>query len=282
MNVDDEPDGERYASTMERSVTETRSEADDKGEVDDPTTGVSRSLDRPFVILDVLRELRTPMRLSEIATASQLHLATTQRLVNLLIRHGYVEREGVYYRLGITSLLNGNTFLFTNHLTQFAEPVLQELTASTGMTSTLSVRHELSQVLLLRVSSTPPLRYPLPVGEQTPLVVGGARVLAAAMGPEELETLLEGVENFPLASGLILDREEFVRGLQAIRERGYALGQGQHEAGTVSVAVPVGDSQGSVVAAIQLSGMIEDIAFDVDALVLEMRRASAALSRRIA
>ncbi|MHB1209529.1 MAG: IclR family transcriptional regulator [Acidimicrobiales bacterium] len=248
---------------------------------DDGALSSVRSLDRPFVILRVMREHRRVMRLTEIATAAQLHLATTQRIVNLLVRYGYVERDGLDYHLGVVSLLNGNTYLMTNRLLQAAEPVLQELTSSTGLTSSLTVRYEFSAVLLLRASSTPPLRFQLPIGEQMPLVVGGARVLAAHLDDEELSALLEGIENIPLASGVVLDRAEFIESLKVIRERGYAFGQGQREAGALSIAVPVFSREHDVIAAIQLSAMIEDIPVDVDALVIELKRASSAITRRI-
>lgn len=251
------------------------------GDGDDTLLSQVRSLDRPFIILQVLREYRAPMRLSDIAAAAQLHLATTQRILTLLIRYGYVEREGLDYRLGLTSLLNGNTYLLTSHLVQVAEPVLIELTASTGLTSSMSVRNDLSAVLLMRVSSTPPLRFQVPIGERMPLVVGGARVLAAALDVEDLDRLLEGVSSIPLASGVVLDRSEFVDSLRIIRERGYAFGQGQREAGAMSIAVPVFGTDQRVVAAIQLSSLIEDIAVDVDALVIELKRASLAMTRRI-
>ncbi|HET9089938.1 MAG TPA: IclR family transcriptional regulator [Acidimicrobiales bacterium] len=270
------------ARTKGRANGDSSARADvEATEADEGASGGLRSLDRPFVILRVLRERRAPMRLTEIATAASLHLATTQRIVNLLIKHGYVERDGLDYRLGISSLLNSATFRLTNPLVQISEPILQQVTASTGLTSTLSVRYELTQVLLLRVPSNPPLRYQLPLGEQMPLMVGGARVLAAALSPEDLEALLEGVDNVPLASGLVLGRQEFIDSLRVIRERGYAFGQGQREAGAMSIAVPVFDREGETVAAIQLSSMIEDIPRDVDALVMELKRASAAISRRI-
>jgi len=253
----------------------------ERDEGDDGSSSGVRSLDRPFVILRVLRENRAPMRLTEIATAAKLHLATTQRLVNLLIKHGYVERDGVEYRLGLISLIDGHTYLLTNSLTQIAEPIMLELTATTKLTSMLSVRHDLTQVRVLRVLGTPAPRYQAPIGEQVPLVVGGARVLAAALSPGDLERLLEGVERIPFASGTVLDRQEFIESLSAIRERGYAFGQGQGEGGGVSIAVPIVNQDGDVIAAIQVSGHIEDIPFDVDSLVLELKRASAGITRRI-
>jgi IclR family acetate operon transcriptional repressor len=251
------------------------------GTSDDGALSSVRSLDRPFVVLGVLRERRGPMRLTEIASAAQLHLATTQRIVNLLIRYGYVDRDGLDYRLGIAALLDANAYLFTNSLVRAAEVVLRELTASTGLTSTMTVRVDLSAVLLFRVPSTPPLRYQLPLGERIPLVVGGARVLAAALPPEDLDRLLDGVSSIPLASGVELSRAEFIESLRVIRERGYAFGQGQREAGSLSIAVPVIDHDGAVVASIQLSALIEDIPMDVDSLVVELKRASSAITRRI-
>lgn len=262
------------------SEDEARPDSLEQGDAEG-SGGGARSLDRPFAILRVLRENRAPMRLTEIATAAQLHLATTQRLVNLLIRHGYVEREGLEYRLGLVSLINGFTYLLTNSLTQIAEPILIELTNSTKLTSVLNVRNDLTQVKVLRVLGHPSPRYQAEVGEQVSLVFGGARIFAASLSPEDLERLLEGVERIPLASGRVLDRQEFIDSLGAIRERGYAFGQGQGGGGSVSIAVPVNDRQGEVVASVQVTGLIEDIPVDVDALVYELRRASAAITRRI-
>jgi IclR family acetate operon transcriptional repressor len=256
-------------------------DSNEHGDGDDAALAGVRSLDRPFLILRVLRENRAPMRLTEIATATKLHLATTQRLVNLLIKHRYVERDGLEYRLGIVSLIDGFTYLLTNSLTQIAEPILLELTASTKLTSTLSVRYDLTQVRVLRVLSSPPPRYQATIGEQVPLTHGGARVFAAGLSPEDLDRLLEGVEKIPFPSGQVLDRHEFVESLGAIRTRGYAFGQGQGEGGSVSIAVPVLSREGEVLAAIQVSGLIEDIPVDVDSLVAELQRASAAITRRI-
>ncbi|HUX04085.1 MAG TPA: helix-turn-helix domain-containing protein [Acidimicrobiales bacterium] len=240
-----------------------------------------RSLDRPFVILRVLRENRFPMRLTEIATAANLHVATTQRIVNLLIRHGYVERTGVEYRLGLVSLVDGFTYLSTNGLKQIAEPVLMELTASTRLTSILSVRFELAEVSVLLVSSTPQSRFQAKVGEPVSLMDGGAGILAATLSPEELDHLLDGVEKIPLASGKVLSRQEFIDSLETIRERGYALGQGLGNRSEVSVAVPVMNRADDVVAAIQVTGYIEEIPVDVNSLVAELKRASAAITRRV-
>ena len=255
--------------------------ADDDMRDDEATLNSARSLDRPLVVLRVLRERRAPMRLTEIAQAAQLHLATTQRIVNLLIQYGYVERDGFDYRMGVATLLDGTVYLQTSRLVQAAESVLGELTAATNLTSTLTVRVDLAAVLLYRVESVPPMRFQVPIGEQLPLTVGGARVHTAYLPAADLERLLSGVDEIRLASGVVVTRDEFVANLAVIRERGYAFGQGQRQAGGLSIAVPVFDRGGEVVAGIQLSALIEDIPKDVETLVLELQRASAAITRRL-
>ena len=231
-------------------------------------------------ILSVLRENRAPMRLTEIATATKLHLATTQRLVNLLIKHHYVERDGLEYRLGLVSLIDGFTYLLTNSLTQIAEPILLELTASTKLTSLLSVRFDLTQVRVLRVLLPSPS---LPSDDRragASHVGRGPRLPRRALPRRPRPTTRRrGEDPVPEWSGLGPSRVRRKPGRH--RSRGYAFGQGQGEGGSVSIAVPVLDRDGEVIAAIQVSGLIEDIPVDVDSLVAELQRASAAITRRI-
>ncbi len=239
-----------------------------------------RSLGRAIDVLSVLQKSRIPLRLSDISRDTGLHLATTQRIVNVLVERGYVIQDSLGYSMGITSLLNAHTFLVANSLNLVALPILQELTASTDLTSSLSVRVDDAQVLLVRVECVPPLRYRLPIGEQLPLYLGGARVLAAALEPDALNALLDTLPEIRLASGRVVTRQEFVEGLAQIRALGYAYGYSQRENGAASVAVPVPDRDGAVIASLQLSGLVEDFEEDkVEWYVAELKRAVAAVTR---
>jgi IclR family acetate operon transcriptional repressor len=239
-----------------------------------------RSLGRALDVLHILQLSRVPQRLSDISRESGLHLATTQRILHVLVERGYVTQDGLGYSMGITSLLNSHTYLVSNSLNRASLPILQELTASTGLTSSLSVRVDFAQVLLVRIESLPPLRYRLPVGEQMPLYLGGARVLAAALEPDRLDELLKDLFEIRLASGRVVSREEFIEGLELIRRQGYAYGYSQRENGAASVAVPVLDREGEVLASLQLSGLVEDFEQSkVEWYVAELKRACAAITR---
>lgn len=240
-----------------------------------------RSLERALDLLRVLEESTAPIRLSELARLARLHIATTQRIVNVLTQYGYVRQDAAGYSMGVASLLNAHAFLVTNPLLLVATPILQELATSTGLTSSLSIRVAFSQVLLVRIEGAHPLRYQLPIGEKLPLQLGGARVLAAAMTAEQVEGLLSSIGEIRLATGETVTPDEFIESLAHITKQGYAYGRSQRAPGAASIAAPVLNREGVVVASVQVSGLEED--FDVDnipLLVGELQRASAAITRR--
>jgi IclR family acetate operon transcriptional repressor len=246
------------------------------------TASTMRSLERAFGILAILRERRVPLRLSDIARESGLHLATTQRILNVLVDHGYVTQEGQGYSMGITSFLNSYTFLVTNSLSQIALPIMQELSSESDWTSSLSVRVDLSQVMISRVEGRLALRYRLPIGEPMALHLGGARVLAAALKPDELKRLLDALPEIRLASGEVITRREFIDSLHVIREQGYVAGSNQREMGAASVAVPVFGHDDEIVASLQISFLIEELEQrKVDWTIVELKRASLAITKRI-
>jgi len=247
-----------------------------------PPASTARSIERSLEILAVLRDSRVPLRLSEIARATGNHLATTQRIVNVLLRFGYVEQEGGGYSVGITSLMNAYTYLLSNSLIQVAHPVAQELAATTGFAASLSVRVELKQILLLRVDGATPLRYRLPVGEPLPLHLGGARILAATLGPQELQRLLDELHEIRLATGEVVTHEQFIDSLRVIREQGHVYGYSQRYPGAASASVPVFNRDRQVIASLQLSGFAEEM--DESKMVWcidELKRASSSLEQRL-
>lgn len=240
-----------------------------------------RSLERALDVLAVLQRHRRRLRLTDVARDADLPLATAQRILNALAQSGYVQQEQGGYTLGITSLLNAHAFLVSDELSLIATPVLHELSTTSGLTASLSVRVGWSQVLLVRVEGAQPLRYQLPVGEQLPLHLGGARVLAAGLGADELTELVDSLGEIRLASGDTLTGEEFRVALDLIRDQGYAAGVSQRELGAASVSVPVYARDGSLRAALQLSGLAEDFEQGkLDRHVAELTRASASITRR--
>ena len=222
------------------------------------------------------------MRLTDIASESGIHLATTQRILSVMLQYGYVSQERYGYTVGITSVMNAFAFHVTSSLNQITQPILQELTAASELMSSLAIRVDFVQVMVMRVEGTAPLRYLLPVGESTPLYLGGARIFAAALSPEDLATLLESIPEIRLATGQIVTEQELTNSLKEIRDQGYAYSNSERDLGSASVAVPVFSQEGTVVASLQVSGPAVELDADrVEWCILELKRASAAITKRL-
>lgn len=224
-----------------------------------------------------------PLRLTEVARRSNLHVATAQRMLLVLQRHGYVAGSTSGYTVGVTSLANAYAYLLSSPIARVTTPVLSELAEATGLTASLSVRIDLSRILVARVAGASALRYQLPVGERLPLHVGAGRVIAAALTGVELECLYQQVEPIVLASGETVSRPAFERALRQIRSQGYAVSRNERALGAASVAAPVTDGGGAVIAMLQVAGLNEDVhERDIDRYVSELTRAAGSVERQIA
>jgi len=239
-----------------------------------------RSLERALDVLEVLAENGRALRLSDVARQADLHVATTQRILNVLVARGFVEQDASGYRPGAATLPAAHSFLTGNGLARAATPVLQELAAATSLTAAVYVRTGLRRVLIARVEGKDPLRYQLPIGERLPLHVGAGKVLAAAMPAGEREALIEQVGDFTLASGQTVTSDEFRAQLEEIARTGYHVSSSERVLDMASVVAPI-EVDGSVVGALQVTWLAADQpAETMQTLVPEVRRAAAAVAMR--
>ena len=77
--------------------------------------------------------------------------------------------------------------------------------------------------------------------------------------------------------------QQFRTDIERVREQGFSVAQNERAVGLSSVAAPIACGDRGVVCALQVSGTIADLTPDrVEPLSVEVRRAAAAVSRRIA
>jgi IclR family acetate operon transcriptional repressor len=248
-----------------------------------PPAKTMRSLERALEVLAVLEGNRKPLRLTDVARESGLHIATVQRILVVLERYGYVAHERGGYTVGVTPLANAHAYLVSSSLPQVADPVLRELADATGLTASISVRIGLRRILVARIDGATPLRYQLPVGERLPIHVGAGRVVAALLAEDDLAQLIDEVVPFRLASGATVDEARFRASLDEVRARGYARSVSERVPGASSVGAPVLDSDGGLIAVLQVAGPVESVDdAQIDRYVAELNRAAMAIRERLA
>ncbi|MQA95555.1 MAG: helix-turn-helix domain-containing protein [Streptosporangiales bacterium] len=240
-----------------------------------------RSVERAFDVLGVLEEGRVPLRLSEVARRAGLHVATTQRLLNVLIARGYAVREDAGYQVGPGVLTAAHAFLVGSRLGQAGLPVLQQLAATTGLAVSLFIPVGDARVQIARVEGRNPLRYLLPVGEKLPLHLGAGKSLLPWLPEAEREAVIATVCPFVTAAGVRVGEAEFREELRAVRDRGYAISVGERVADVCGVSAPIQGGHGLAGGITAVARVHELDADDHVRIGAELLRAAGAIATRL-
>lgn len=211
-----------------------------------------RTVERSLDIVDYVSTVRNPVKLSQISRQTGLHLATTQRLATTLVQRGYLRISESGYTVGPSVLSLARAFTLQDRLSVVSFPVLQSLTHTTGLTSSVYVRTGETRVLTCRVEAPHPMRYQLPIGHRLELTRGGGKVLLAFLPRDARDALLPIEASEELADGRMQSHHDLLRELDEIRTLGYHLSLSERQPGTVSLTAPIRTSTGELAGAINI------------------------------
>lgn len=211
-------------------------------------------LDKVMAVLRCFPDGSTSIEPRALAARLGMPPATAYRLTKAMAEHGLLEAEGTGYRLGVTLLHLGARVADGLEVRQVAHPHLEWLRDQTQENAELHLRHGSSRVPVEVLHSRLNLRPVGQVGVPFPLHVGAsAKVLLAWLEPDESEALARA--SLSAYDGQHeLDVDQMRRRLADVRARGWAFTDGEREVGVASVAAPVRDRFGAVVAALVLAG----------------------------
>ncbi len=213
-------------------------------------------------------------RLTDIAVKAGLNKVTTLRILDVLLREGFVDRDvsNKTYRLGDQSLVLASAARNRDDLRGRARASLVRLAALSGDTVLLSVRQGFESVCIDRETGAFPIRAAyLDVGSRRPLGVGaGALAVCAWLPDEELEELLKPVES-RLSAYADFTIESIRSDVRAARARGYAAVLNRIVDGMGAFAVPIIGLDGRPFAALSIAALTDRLAEREDELVAAMR-----------
>ena len=194
--------------------------------------------------IDLLLSLTSgPMTLTEASARTGLSKSTALRLLAALAHGGLVVRDPLTksYVLGPGCLRLGHSFVSgRGGFEAFAREPLRRLWSQTGETVAVHVRLGRQRVCVDELPSAEDVRYVSEVGTSAPIHLGSAgRVLLAYLPAHELSALLEGVVLVSASKGTVMDHARFRKELAAVRQRGYALSEGERVRGAAAISVPV-------------------------------------------
>jgi IclR family transcriptional regulator, pca regulon regulatory protein len=213
-----------------------------------------QSLERGLSVIRAFDEEHREMTLSDVARATGLTRAAARRFLLTLVKLGYVHFDDGRFSLRPRVLELGFAYLSSLSLPEVAQPHLEALVAKVNESSSISVLDDMDIVYVVRVPTRRIMSITLAVGTRLPAYATSmGRVLLASLPEEQLEERLARLEIGRLTSRTVKDVDALRTTLDTVRKQGYAMTDQELEEGLRSAAVPIRDSAGIVVAALNVS-----------------------------
>lgn len=213
-----------------------------------------QSLERGLAVIRAFDARHPELTLSEVARACELTRAAARRFLLTLVDLGYVRTDGRLFSLSPRVLELGYAYLSSISLPEVAAPHLEQLVAEVHESSSVSVLDGEDIVYVARVPTSRIMTVSINVGTRFPAVVTSmGRVLLAWAPDEALDGCLDRAP-LPRPTARTLSSARAVRAeLAKIRAQGYAIVDQELEEGLRSIAAPIRDGGGQVIAAVNLS-----------------------------
>lgn len=214
-----------------------------------------RSINRALQILKCFNLNERGFTLTEISQKVDLPKSTTSRLLSTLESEGFIKKnEGTnYYKLGNAIYFLGLIAKESLDLRQISQPIMEEIGQNTKETINLYLLDNLEKVCFNQVESPLAIKRYVRIGERSPIWYGatGKSILAnldESIWYEKSKELKKYTEK------TIVDPDEFISELKAIKAKGYAVSIGEKEHDVGCVAAPVFDNSKKVIGCLSISG----------------------------
>ncbi|XVQ06684.1 IclR family transcriptional regulator domain-containing protein [Spirillospora sp. CA-255316] len=212
-----------------------------------------RAFDRGLDILLCFSADAPELTVSELAARTGLDRATVRRLALTLHGLGYLEAAGSRYRPSPRLQELGYASLATWEFAELAQPYLDELSHAVDHSCSLGVFDGTAAVFVARAAVRRVMTISLAPGTRVPAYASAmGRVLLSGLSPGRLADYLARTRIVAHTDRTVVDPAALTERIGEVRRAGWALLDQELELGVRSVAVPVRDCDGGVVAAISI------------------------------
>lgn len=217
--------------------------------------GTVQSVRRALDVLTRFTPLRSEASLADLAREVDLPKSVVHRLLRTLVEAGFVEQDATsrHYRLGPQAFAIGAAYPLRRKLETAARPVLDDIVGWCGHACSVGVRDHDTVLYVLFAESTRAIRVTPPDGTRRPLHATSSGKILLASFPDETVRQILGKDRLPaLTDRTITETDRLLAELVEVRERGYAVNDGESVEGLLAIAVPLRDERGATIASLSV------------------------------
>jgi DNA-binding IclR family transcriptional regulator len=233
-----------------------------------------------LLILGAFSQRNPELTLTEICRIADLAVPTAYRLASELLEWGALERTpSGAYRVGLRLWEVGSLAPQAFTLRQVAQPYMQDLYAATRENVQLAVRDGHHALYVEKVFGRRAVPVVSHVGHRLPLHSTGVGKILLAFSPPDFQeqTIRRGLGRY--TAHTIVMPGSLARALERTRQTDIAVCAEEMSLGTVSVAAPVRDPNGTTIAALSL--VVRSSSADVRRVTTAVRTAALGITREI-
>lgn len=217
------------------------------------TTGMS-SLIKGLSVIEAFYEQGEKMTIADVARATDLNRASARRCLHTLVECGYLRFGGKFFEPTPRILRLGNSYNKVASLPKIAQPFLDTVRDRLDESISLTVLDNNCSVFVARSEANNMINIGLALGSKIPAYsCATGRVLLSDFTDGDLEAYLQRCKPTARTPNTITDHSAIREAVVVARSNNYAITDEELELGLRSIAVPVRNSDGKIVATISAS-----------------------------
>lgn len=211
------------------------------------------SLARGLMVIRAFNRARPSMTLSEVAKRTGINRAAARRFLLTLVREGYAETDGKYFRLRPKILELGFSALSSITFAEIAQPVMDDLADEIDEMCLSAVLDGEWCVYVNRTTTQRVISVNLDVGSRLPaFCMSTGRVLLAAFDDDELDRWLADLKPHRYTEKTIVSKPKLRDVILQARRDGWTVMDEEYEIGFRSLSVPIFDRSDRTIAALNV------------------------------
>lgn len=253
--------------------------ADNKMDKADGTVGKALS------VLDQVADFGRPVRFSEVLETSAYPKATLYRLLQTLTHQGMLEfdPDRQTYSLGVRLVRLAHNAWQQASIAPVARPYLDDLSREISETVHLAQLDHAQVLYVDKRNARVPVEMYSQAGKVGPVYCTGVgKAMLAWSAPEDQTRIIEQQSYHKFTDKTLTSRRALRAELDAIRARGHAFDDEEHEPGIICVALPILSQSGRVMGGLSVTSTTARHSLDSLAqLVAQMKTAVSRISEDV-
>ena len=219
------------------------------------------SLARGLAVIQAFSQRKRQLTVSQISNKTGFSRAAVRRCLYTLSKLGFAgsdDSRHFYLRARVLGL--GHSYISSMPLAAAAQPVLEHVSHVLHESCSIATLDGMEIIYIARANVTRIMSIDLGVGSRLPaFCTSMGRVLLADLAPDKLEEYLARVEFKRFTDRTVVNAEKLRQVLKVAQRNGYSIVDQELELGLRSMAVPLRNPEGRVVAALNVGAHAQRI-----------------------